>query len=190
MNRYAGYWAGLERPIAWCSTPMCGARNAREGKDGVRLCSKCRAAKRPPKKPRVGMDNDEVFKLIMDFVQGDQIIASTPNGIEIKPLVMVGGSLGGGWRAQAGSGIAGRAGAWTLVPIAAPPEGAPRTTGPYVTNRAAFLKQLRRCPGVVCRKCRGHACPANNSFRNFLGVIPTECKACGNTGVNQLRAEP
>lgn len=53
MSRGRSYWAGLERPIAWCSMPGCGARGAREGKDGRRLCPACRAALPSPAQLRI-----------------------------------------------------------------------------------------------------------------------------------------
>jgi hypothetical protein len=40
----SGYWAGLERPIAWCE--VChDKRRCRVGKDGLRLCAACRKNK-------------------------------------------------------------------------------------------------------------------------------------------------
>lgn len=41
MSKGNGYWAGLERPIAWCEG-RCGKRRVRAGKDGRRLCAECR----------------------------------------------------------------------------------------------------------------------------------------------------
>ena len=46
-----GYWAGLERPIAWCQAPGCRSRRARVGKDGRRLCPSCRVAQRSAEPP-------------------------------------------------------------------------------------------------------------------------------------------
>jgi hypothetical protein len=43
----AAYHAQIDRPIAWCSAPQCGNRNARFSKtDGKYLCADCRAAAR------------------------------------------------------------------------------------------------------------------------------------------------
>ena len=40
----AAYYAQIDRPLARCYTPTCGARGARfSQKDGQYLCPKCRA---------------------------------------------------------------------------------------------------------------------------------------------------
>lgn len=44
MARKNGYYAGLERPIAWCQMPGCNNSRARfSARDGKRLCRDCRA---------------------------------------------------------------------------------------------------------------------------------------------------
>jgi hypothetical protein len=46
----SAYWAGLERPIAWCEARVCGNRGARYSKkDGLTLCKSCRDAQRKNK---------------------------------------------------------------------------------------------------------------------------------------------
>ena len=122
------------------------------------------------------MNRDQVFRIVRAFVPDVQDVTDEPNGITIHPSRVPGFSpLGGGWRVQSGSGIAGRAEFWTVASIAAPPPGRLSTLGPYSDRPRDLRAMLAICPGIVCRRCRG--------THELSSIHSSKCPICDRYGI-------
>jgi hypothetical protein len=117
------------------------------------------------------------FDIVRGFVIDEQPVTSGPNGITIEPLCRPGfAALGGGWRVQFGSGIAGHDDAAAVVRVGV---GDPMILGPYVTTKKGLIAQLRLCPGVVCRRCQGYSADSGQP----RWVAAADCHVCSGYGV-------